>query len=618
MSLSQALNAAVAGLATTQSGMSLVAANVSNAETPGYVRKTLDQVTTAAGPAGVSVRVDGINRELDQFLQRQLQTESSGGAYADLKSQFYNRLQEVYGSPGSASSIDTVYNNFTTAMQALSTSPDDTSARANVVSSAQVLAQQLNSLTTSVQSLRSDAESGLSDAVRNANDAMQAIAKINQQLATAQNSDASAATLEDQRDQYVNQLSQLMDIKVSPGDFNQITVFTSSGIQLVGTQASTLNFDAQGTMTPSAQWSADPTQRNVGTISLVSPTGGSMDLIANKSIRSGQIAAYVEMRDQTLVQAQSQLDQMAASLSSALSDQTVNGSTATAGARSGFDVDIGNMSNGNTINIAYTDTATGAQHQIQVVRVDDPSALPLPPSGNPNVQVIGVNFSLGMSSIVDQLNTKFNGKPLFSNPTGTTLEVMDDGAANKIDINSVAATSTVTSLSGGTSQMPFFLDGSQPYTDVISGTGSQFTGFAGRITVNAALVADPSKLVSYQAGTAAGDGTRPNFLYNQLSNASLTYSPAAGIGTALAPYSGSLPSYIQQVLSQQGDAADAASQLSAGQDMVVNSLQQRFNDESGVNIDQEMSNLLTLQNAYAANARVLTTIKDMFDTLMQM
>src|SRR6185437_2331090 len=105
MSLSQALNAAVAGLATTQSGMSLVAANVSNAETPGYVRKTLDQVTTAAGTAGVSVRVDGINRELDQFLQRQLQTESSGGAYADLKSQFYNRLQEVYGSPGSASSI---------------------------------------------------------------------------------------------------------------------------------------------------------------------------------------------------------------------------------------------------------------------------------------------------------------------------------------------------------------------------------------------------------------------------------------------------------------------------------------------------------------------------------
>jgi flagellar hook-associated protein 1 FlgK len=618
MSLSQALNTAVAGLATTQSGMSLVAANVSNAETPGYVRKTLDQVTTAAGPAGVSVRVDGINRELDQFLQRQLQTESSGGAYADLKSQFYNRLQEVYGSPGSASSIDTVYNNFTTAMQALSTSPDDTSARASVVSSAQVLAQQLNSLTSSVQGLRSDAESGLADSVRNANDAMQAIAQINQQLATAQNNDASAATLEDQRDGYINQLSQLMDIKVANGDFNQVTVFTSSGIQLVGTQASTLNFDAQGTMTPSAQWSADPTKRNVGTITLVSPTGGSMDLIANKSIRSGQIAAYLEMRDQTLVQAQSQLDQIAASLSSALSDQTVGGTAASSGTRSGLEVDVGNLSNGNSVNITYTDTATGTQHQIQVVRVDDPSALPLPASGNPNVQVVGVDFSKGMSSVVDQLNTQFKGKPLFANPSGTKLDVLDDGAANNIDINSVSTTSTVTSLAGGTAQMPFFLDGSTAYTGAVSGGGSQFTGFAGRIVVNAALVADPSKLVSYQAGTAAGDATRPNFLYNQLTSASLTYSPAGGIGTALAPYSGSLPSFVQQVLSQQGDAADAASQLSAGQDMVVNSLQQRFNDESGVNIDQEMSNLLTLQNAYSANARVLTTIKDMFDTLMQM
>jgi flagellar hook-associated protein 1 FlgK len=618
MSLSQALNAAVAGLATTQSGMSLVAANVSNAETPGYVRKTLDQVTTAAGTAGVSVRVDGINRELDQFLQRQLQTESSGGAYADLKSQFYNRLQEVYGSPGSASSIDTIYNNFTTAMQALSTSPDDTSARANVVSSAQVLAQQLNGLTASVQGLRSDAENGLADSVRNANDAMQAIAQINKQLATAQNNDASAATLEDQRDQYINQLSQLMDIKVANGDFNQVTVFTSSGIQLVGTQASTLKFDAQGTMTPSAQWSADPTKRNVGTITLVSPTGGSMDLIANKSIRSGQIAAYIEMRDQTLVQAQSQLDQIAASLSSALSDQTVGGTAASSGTRSGFDVDVGNLSNGNSVNITYTDTATGTKHQIQVVRVDDPSALPLPASGNPNVQVIGVDFSKGMSSVVDQLNTRFKGKPLFANPSGTKLDVLNDGAANTISINSVSATSTVTSLTGGTAQMPFFLDGSTAYTGAISGSGPQFTGLAGRITVNAALVADPSKLISYQAGTAAGDATRPNFLYNQLTSASLTYSPAGGIGTALAPYSGSLPSFVQQVLSQQGDAADAASQLSAGQDMVVNSLQQRFNDESGVNIDQEMSNLLTLQNAYSANARVLTTIKAMFDTLMQM
>ena len=53
---------------------------------------------------------------------------------------------------------------------------------------------------------------------------------------------------------------QLMDINVIQSDHNQVTLFTNSGIQLVGIEASHLSFDAQGSMTASAQWSADPSQ----------------------------------------------------------------------------------------------------------------------------------------------------------------------------------------------------------------------------------------------------------------------------------------------------------------------------------------------------------------------
>jgi flagellar hook-associated protein 1 len=49
----------------------------------------------------------------------------------------------------------------------------------------------------------------------------------------------------------------------------------------------------------------------------------------------------------------------------------------------------------------------------------------------------------------------------------------------------------------------------------------------------------------------------------------------------------------------------------------VSALQQRFSDQSGVNIDNEMSNLIELQNAYGANARVMTTIQQMISTLLQ-
>ena len=78
-----------------------------------------------------------------------------------------------------------------------------------------------------------------------------------------------------------------------------------------------------------------------------------------------------------------------------------------------------------------------------------------------------------------------------------------------------------------------------------------------------------------------------------------------------------LPEMLRQVISQQGDAAHAAANLKEGQDVVFNSLQQRFNSISSVNIDEEMANLLNLQNAYAANARVMSTVKEMLDTLLK-
>ena len=91
MSLTQALATAVSGLRASQTGMSIVASNVANAETPGYVRKTPTQITTAAGAVGVGVRVAAINRELDQYIQRQMRVESSGAAYAGLRAEFYSR-----------------------------------------------------------------------------------------------------------------------------------------------------------------------------------------------------------------------------------------------------------------------------------------------------------------------------------------------------------------------------------------------------------------------------------------------------------------------------------------------------------------------------------------------
>ena len=128
----------------------------------------------------------------------------------------------------------------------------------------------------------------------------------------------------------------------------------------------------------------------------------------------------------------------------------------------------------------------------------------------------------------------------------------------------------------------------------------------------------PPSSCSIGPGTAIGDPTRPNFIYDQLTNASFAFSAQTGLGNASSPFTGNLPAYLRQVLSMQGEAAANASNLAQGQDVVVNALQQRVNDASGVNVDQEMANLITLQTAYGANARVMTAVRDMIDTLMKM
>jgi flagellar hook-associated protein 1 FlgK len=221
--------------------------------------------------------------------------------------------------------------------------------------------------------------------------------------------------------------------------------------------------------------------------------------------------------------------------------------------------------------------------------------------------------------VISQINSALAATGMAaSNPSGTTLRILDDGAGNICDVDALSATTTVTSLMGGSAELPLFTDGNQPYSGAITSLGSQSVGLAGRLSVNSGLAADPSKLVIYQSGTGAGDSTRPDFIYQQLTGASLSFSPSTGIGTAASPFSGSITTFLRQVISQQGEAADAASNLKQGQDVVLNSLQQRFNDGASVNVDQEMANLLTLQNSYAANARVLSAVKDMFDTLTRM
>ncbi|WP_445489226.1 flagellar hook-associated protein FlgK [Rhodopseudomonas sp. RCAM05734] len=620
MSLGDALSIAMAGLRANQASMSLVSSNVANAETPGYVRKTTDQVQTNTGSIGTGVNIVGVNRELDQYILAQLRTETSGASYASLKSSFLQQVQGIYGNPDGTGTLESSFNALTTAVQALSTSPDSSSARIGVINAAQAMASQLNSMSQGLQTLRGAAETGIKDSVSTANNLMKQIATINNQLQTnplgGTSTDSATAALLDQRDQYVTQLSQPMDIRVTTNSANQVTVFTGSGVQLVGNEAATLSFDAQGTVTPNTTWNSNSALSSLGSIKVSYSNGGSIDL--TDTLKSGKMAAYVELRDKTLVQAQTQLDQFAATMSSALSDKTVSGTaTAAATVPQGYDINTANLMTGNTVNLTYTDVASNTQRTLTIVRVDDPSVLPLPASTTPNNKVIGIDFSGTSGTVAAQLNAALNGANLNFTSSGSTLSVRNTAGFTTVD--AASTTVTQTGLTGNGVEVPLFTDNGKAYSGATTVSGSQITGLAQRLSVNTALSADPSRLVVYSTSpqTPSGDATRANFISQQLNNAKFAYSPQTGVGSAGTPFSGTLLSYMQQITSAQGAAAAAASQVADGQNVVLSTLQQKFTATSGVNMDEEMAHLLSLQNAYSANARVMSTVNDMYKTLMQ-
>jgi flagellar hook-associated protein 1 FlgK len=503
-------------------------------------------------------------------------------------------------------------------MQSLSTTSGSSSSQIAAANAAQALAQQLNSTSQGIQTLRTNAEQDLSVSVGQANSDMSQIASLNTQLQGLSPTDPTAATLMDQRDAAINQLSQLVDIRVSTTGNNQASVYTTNGVELVGVQASKLSFNSQGTLGANSQWNSNPAKSSAGTITCTLANGATIDMIATNSISSGQIAADVTLRDKTLTQAQAQVDQLAATVSSALSDTTTPG-TAVTGPPAGFSLDVSNVLPGNTVNLTYTNNLNNTQQQISIVNVTDPTALPLQNLPNANPKQIGVNFSGGMASVVSQLNAALGGSHLqFSNPSGSTLQITGD-ASGAATVSAASVTTTASSLANGTSQLPLFTDGASLYTGVITGSGSQMTGLAGRITVNSALLADPSKFTVYSTSpaTAAGDTTRPDYLYSQLTSGTFTYSSQTGIGTAATPFKGTVSAYMEQFLSQQANASTSATQLQQGQDVVVSALQQKMNSTSGVNIDTEMSNLISLQNTYAANAHVMSVVQTMMTSLMQ-
>ena len=625
MGLLSALQNAVSGLAVNQSQMSIISRNVANAGTVGYSRRVLStKETSATGITAGAVREIEVNRILDTLLQKQLRTEAAGASYSDVNANYLKRVDSLFGQPGSATGINQIFASFSTAVQQLAADPASPTTRLEALSKAQSLTTSLNSLSTNVQLMRGEIEARIANDSTQVNDLLDGVQRTTQRLNEVFDSGTRAGLL-DERDKYVDQLSNYFDIRTFDNGQGSYNIYTTGGAPLfVEGRSLRLQFSERFATTADALFTTNAAQSGVGHLMISDPVGGAIDLTNSGAIRSGSFAALFDLRDRALVETQAQLDEFAASLATGLGDTTVSGVAAAVGPANGFNIDLNNLQAGNIITLDYTTTPAGTKQRVSFIASFDPTALPLPAGStpNPNDLEFGIDFSGGLPAAIAAIGAALGAPFAVNDLGGGMMQVLDDGAGNTRNVDALSARRTVTSMQNDGLALPFFVDGangSQIYTGSMDG-GPQKRGFSTGIRINPALIADPSRLVVYQSlptTTGSGDPARPSFLRDQLQSWQTDFTPSISVTGSTAVYRGTSSQFLDRVIATQSQSASNAQSLADGQAVVISTLRERVADESGVQTDKELGDLIEIQNIYSANARIVSAVKDMFDVLLR-
>ena len=127
MGLSVALSNALSGMATSQSSLSVLSRNVANAGTPGYHRQSLSVIDTM-GVNSSYAREGTLTRAFNQSLQQHYTSASADSGFASVKAGYLDRVQTLFGKPGTTGSLDSAFNDF---QASLTTEPDCAIASSN-------------------------------------------------------------------------------------------------------------------------------------------------------------------------------------------------------------------------------------------------------------------------------------------------------------------------------------------------------------------------------------------------------------------------------------------------------------------------------------------------------
>lgn len=576
MSLDIARLIAFSGISATELQIGIASANISNADTAGYTRKSAVQVANVTAGVGSGVAITGIMSNVDQLLLKSLIGSTSDLGSADTTNSYMSQLQQLFGTASTAgtsvtgNSLANSLASLETALSTLASSPSSVSLQSAVITALDNVATQLRSTSAGIQSLRANADKDIGSSVTTVNSDLKQIADLNVQIKRLSASGQSTADLEDQRNAALQDLSSYMNVSYFTASNGDLQVYTSSGRVLVDSSAHTLSY------TTTTNVSASTT-----TFSPITVDG--VDI--SSQITSGKIGSLIALRDTTLSAQQTQLDQLATKLKSAL-NAISNGATS---------VPASSTLTG-TKAVASTDTLT-ATGSFRVAVTDSKGNLvsyqDLPPLTSYTTVgdlVTALNGISGVSASIDA-----NGH----------LKISATASGNGIAINDM------TSSVGGAGLSDYF-----GLNDLVTGTGaSNFAVTPSLLNGTTSLPIDTldgsATLTTGTQVLTPGSSAIINAFYDALSG-STSFSSAGGLAATTGSFADYAAAIVANVASKASQATSAYNAKSTAQAAYKATME----SETGVNINEETARISALQNQYAAASQVISAANTMFSSLI--
>ncbi|HAC08046.1 MAG: flagellar hook-associated protein FlgK [Phycisphaeraceae bacterium] len=563
MGLNGALQIGRSAMLSSQAAISVTGNNLANAATPGYHRQIAGLTPNGSSPigrnqfVGTGVALTTINRAIDSALQSRLRDAISDENAAAIDERFLSSVEAIQNEL-SDNDLSSKLSAFFNAFSELANNPIDNAVRSVVVQQAVSLTDHVNLLQDQYTMLRTESDRAIGASVERVDGLLGEIAVLNGQIAMAEGGGGGggANSLRDRRDQLIDEVSGFIDIDTVPQENGSVDI-------LVGSIPVVLAGESRG-VTMRTQSGPNGLEVSIR----VEEDGTILDA------KSGSIGALQRQREETILPAMATLDDFASQLVFQVNDIHAQGQglanrTEVSGSVVGIDADENLNATGSGVpweirngvfelHVVNASTGLRATYQVAV----DPDEMSL------QDLVDRINVDLGVSDATASIGP--SGEFRITAGPGHEIAFSDDSSG------------------------------------VLAGLGVNglFTGSNAReITVDAALLDDPSLLATSKDFTSGGNDSALAIV--ELEN------------RAIDAFGGrSLREKWQSEVNTLAVATGAARTRYESSVLVRESLEAQNQAVSGVSIDEEAIDLMTLQRQFQAAARFITVIDEAMQVLL--